>query len=212
MRINQKALEKIIHEVLAKLQEKPKLLLVNEGARNQVKLEYLLSKLQDHWHVEVFHTAEMSLEDQSDFQYLAFLDVSQDLLARGAMGLTDTPGSKMLAKALHKGCPVLFEPSVELQWLAKQEIVDLPERVKSYRAHFIRYKNQLMEFGVWFDEIESLRPSQLRYDKKVLTEKDMQGINTTEVLVFSKTIITSLAKDIARNRGIKIRVDFEGQS
>lgn len=212
MKINQKVIEKIIHEVLVRLQEKPHLLLVYEGTKNQVKLEYLLSKLQDHWHVEVINSAEICHDEQLDFQHLAFLDGSQDLLARGGMGLMDTPGSKLLAKALHKGCPVLFEPSAELQWLVKQELGNVPERVKRYRAHLIRFKNQLIEFGVWFGEIESLRPSQHQYDRKVLTEKDLQNIESTEVRVSSKTIITPLAKDIAKNRGIKIRVDFEGQS
>lgn len=212
MRINRETLEKIIREVLARLQDKPKLLLVNDGVNNQVKLEYLLSKLKDHWQVEAFNSADSSLEEQSDFQYLAFLDVSQDLLARGAMGLTDTPGSKLLAKALHKGTPVLFEPSADFEWLAKQEFMEVPERVKRYRAHFMRYKDQLIEFGVWFDQIESLRPSQVRYDRKVLTEKDIESLNTTEIRVSSKTIITSLAKDTARARRIEIRVDFEGQT
>lgn len=118
----------------------------------------------------------------------------------------------MIAKALHQGCPVLFEPSAELQWLVKQENGAISECVNRYRAQLLQYKNQLIEFGVWFGEVESLRPSQLFYDRRVLTEKDIQNIESTEVRVSSKTIITSLAKDTARDRGIQIRIDFEGQS
>jgi hypothetical protein len=212
MKINQQAIEEIIRQVLAKLQEKPKLLLVYENKENTKKLEYLISKLQEYWQVEVFSTADNSLYELSDIQNLAFLDVSQDLLVRGALGLTDTPGSNLLAKALHRGCMVLFEPSDELQWLVKQKNKVMPERVQRYRAQLLKYKNLLIEFGVWFGGVDALRPSQLRYDRRVLTEKDIQKIKSTEIHVSPKTIITSLAMDTARERGIQIRVDFEGQS
>jgi hypothetical protein len=212
MKINRQVIEKIIHEVLAKLEAKPKLLLVYEGIKNTIKIEYLISKLQDHWQVEVFSSADNCIFELFDFQYIVFFDVSQDFLVRGALGLTDTPGSAFLAKALHQGCPVLFEPSKQLQWLIKQDNRDKPERVNRYRSQFLKYKNQLIEFGVWFGEVQSLRPSEHRYDGSVLTEKDIQSIQSMEVRVSSKTIITSLAKDTARDRGIQIRVDFEGQS
>lgn|SRR5579875_549356 len=212
MKINQQIIEKIIREVLAKLADKPKLLLVYEGTKNTIKIEYLISKLQEYWQVKVFSTNDHGLQEQSDFQHLAFLDASQDLLVRGALGLTDTPGSNLLARALHQGCPVLFEPSEEMKWLVKQEIGAEHERVNRYRAHFLHYKNQLIEFGVCFGGIESLHPSQLHYDRRVLTGKDIQNMESTEVRVSSKTIITSLARDAAKERGIQIRVDFEEQS
>jgi hypothetical protein len=212
MKINQQDIEKIIREVLAKLAASPKLLLVYDGTKSSIKVEYLISKLQDHWQVEVYSTNDSCLHEQSDFQHLAFLDVSQDLLVRAAQGFTDTPGSNLLAKALHKGCPVLFEPSAELQWLVRQESRTIPERVNRYREQLLKYKNQLIDYGVWFGKAESLHPSQLRFDRRVLTEKDLQNMEATEVRISSKTIITSLAKDTARRRGIQLKVDFEGQS
>jgi hypothetical protein len=87
MKINQQVLEKIIREVLAKIKDKPKLLLVYEGTKNTIKIEYLVSKLQDYWQVEVFSSVDNCLYEQSDYQHLALLDVSQDLLVGEHWGL-----------------------------------------------------------------------------------------------------------------------------
>ena len=179
-------------------------------SNNTKKIEYLISKLQDYWQIEVLSFVDNSLYEKADFQHLAFLDVSQDLLARGALGLTDTPGSNLLAKAFQRGCPVLFELSAELEWLVKNENEAMLDRVNRYRTQLLKYKYLLIEFGVWFGGIESLRPFQLLYDRRILTEKDIQNIEYPEVRVSSNTIITSLAKDTARERRIKLKV--EGQS
>ncbi|NHM33444.1 hypothetical protein [Neobacillus terrae] len=212
MKIDQQVLEQIILEVIARLNDKPKLLIVYEGVKRPEKIEYIISTLQDSWQVKTCSDTDSCLYEQTDYQHLAFLDVNQDLLVRGAMGLTDTPGSRLLAKALRQGDNVLFEPSKEIQWLLKQDNHSIPERVDRYRGHLLQYKNKLVEFGVWFGFIETLRPSQILYDRKLLTENDILNIESSELRVSSKTVITQLAKDTARERGIQIRVDPEGQS
>jgi hypothetical protein len=213
MKVTQQLLEQIILEVLGQLTAKPKLLLVYEGTKRPEKIEYLISKLQDHWQIEVFSTTDDRLEVQSDFQHLAFLDTSQDLLVRGALGLTDTPATRLLAQALQQGLPVLMEPSKEIQWLLqKRDQTPIQEPANRYRTHLLEYKNKLVEFGAWFGLIDFLHPSQLRYDRRLLTEKDIQNMDSSEIRVSSNTIITHLARDMAREKGIQIRVDHEEQS
>jgi hypothetical protein len=213
MKIDQQLLEQIILEVASRIIEKPKLLLVYETTTKTEKIEYLLSKFQDLWQVDVFNTDDDHLKEQFDYQQLVFLDVNQDLLAKGAMGLTDTPASLLLAKALLKGYSVFFEPSKDMRWLLeKRDQHSIPERVIRYRTHLRKYKKKLREFGVWFGYIESLQPSQLVYDRRLLTEKDIRTINATEMRVASTTIITNLARDAAKEKGIKIWIEYEEQT
>ncbi|MDQ0199482.1 hypothetical protein [Neobacillus ginsengisoli] len=212
MKIDQQLLEQIILEVAGRLTEKPKLLLVYETTTTTEKIEYLTSKFKEHWRVEVFNADDARLKEQSDYQQLVFLDVNQDLLARGAMGLTDTLSSSLLAKALLHGQSIFFEPAKDLQWLLeKRDQSSIPERVKRYQAQLLKYKKKLHEFGVWFGFVEYLRPSQHVYDRKLLTERDIQKINTSEIWVASTTIITNLARDAAKEKGIQFRVDHEEQ-
>lgn len=213
MKIDQHLLEQIILEVAGRLTEKPKLLLVCETTTTTEKIEYLTSKFKEHWRVEVFNADDARLKEQFDYQQLVFLDANQDLLAKGAMGLTDTPASLLLAKALLKGHPVFFEPSKDMRLLLeKRDQHSIPERVTRYRTHLLKYKKKLMEFGVWFGFIESLQPSQLVYDRRLLTEKDIRTINATEIRVASTTIITNLARDAAKEKGIQIWIDYEEQT
>jgi hypothetical protein len=210
MKVNQNLLEKIILEVVGRLAAKPKLLLVYDGIQNTESIEPLISKLQDYWLVELFSTTDNIVQEHSEFLHLAFLNTNQDLLARGALGLTDTPTSKLLAQALQNGWPVLFEPSKDIQWLLqKQDHQPIPEQTNPYRTHLLQYKNKLVEFGAWFGLITSWRPSQIRYGCKLLTEKDIQKMDSSEILVSSSTIITHLARDTARQKGIQIRIDHE---
>jgi hypothetical protein len=127
--------------------------------------------------------------------------------------LTDTPASGLLAKALREGCPVLLEPSKDMRWLlSTRDQAGSPQRADRYREHLLQYKNTLVKLGAWFGKITAWRPSELRVDRKLLTEKDILNMDLSgirEIRVSSSTIITHLARDAARKKGIRIRVDEE---
>lgn len=209
MKIDSKLLEQIILEVVSRLTAKPRLLLVHDGNRKPENIESLVLELQDYWQVDVFNTNE-SNQEPTEFVHLAFLDANQDLLVRGALGLIDTPTSRLLSKALLEGLPVLLEPAKDIRWLIQtKDEPPIPERAKRYRTHLYNYKHILATFGAWFGMISSWHPSELRYDHKLITERDIQQMDASEVRVSTSTIITALAHDAARKKGIQIRTDHE---
>lgn len=237
MKVNQTLLEQIILEVIERLtvSEKPQLLLVHNDKPPREQLDWIVSELQEHWQIRLVNGndaegvddhIEWLFEgrfvggsvDSSDaaLPHIAFLDADQDVIVRGALGLTDTPASRLLASALREGCTILIQPSKDMQWLlGTDDQAVIPARATRYHEHLFQYKNRLVEFGAWFGMVSTFRPSELRLNRKLLTEKDIHEVDASEIRairVTSSTIITHLARDAARQKGILIRVDEESSS
>ncbi|WP_027416103.1 hypothetical protein [Aneurinibacillus terranovensis] len=231
--IEREAIEIIVREVLSRVLEKssegvkPVLLLL--GGRNTTKedLDRACTQLQAKWRViegSAFEQDSLPLLNGTD--HVLFLDAGQDLMIRGALGLTDTGESQVLADALLRGISVTMVPCCFLQWLCGKPEASLFEKGSRYRNHIYKHKEQLVSFGVHFvedigdllniereEKQEKAAESQLtaektvRFAERLLTQRDVQLAEAVGIIVSHTTIITPLARDTARERGITIHVE-----
>ena len=217
MVIDRTIVEQIVHEVMNKLErtsmgnssEKPPLLVIHSGENPQVEA------LKRYWHVIKFSS---STEDiPKNVRFAAFINVSQDLIVKGALGFTDTPDSKLLSRLLMEGLHIFFIPSDELEWVLCNDQKEAPN--PAYVNHLLRYKSVLADFGVSllslnecvpssFDSIVNKASMNVRsiFDGKLLTENDVKNSQGDIVFIRKATIVTPLARDMARKLGKNIHV------
>ncbi|AMA73223.1 MULTISPECIES: hypothetical protein [Aneurinibacillus] len=231
-------LERIVEEVLARLYPaaeptrpvKPGLLLVYPGELEAKAVDIIEKELQAGWNV--YHARVEEIEHVSlhrDVKQTVFLETSQDLIVQGALGLTGTVESRLLAEALLAGIPALLVPCVSLKWLLHPKTGDavLSQSAKRYRQHIRAYTDTLRSFGATLGSIADvlaladeearmeeraekggmprLRP--VVFEGKVLTHSDVQQAKEGVIYVSPSTVITPLARDAARAGGVTIQVD-----
>ncbi|MBT2255695.1 hypothetical protein [Priestia megaterium] len=215
---NHALIEQIVVEVLKRLDKsdkqqlnvKPKLLIVKESAAID---PIQIKKLETSW--TLIYSDEQKENLPKDIQGILFAEAKQDLLVKGALGMTDTLESYLLAEALLEGISVSLIPSVTLGNVLLSSNQKKPVNNK-YAAHLIAYKNTLESFGVKIQSFErflqsALNRYSLSFTERVLTQRHVKLVEEEKITVSPKTIITPLARDTARELGKEICViDVEG--
>lgn len=217
---NHALIEQIVVEVLKRLDKsdkqhlsvKPKLLIVKESAAID---PIQIKKLETSW--TLIYSDEQKENLPKDIQGILFAEANQDLLVKGALGMTDTLESYLLAEALLEGISVSLIPSVTLGNVLLSSNQRKPVNNK-YAAHLIAYKNTLESFGVKIQSFErflqlGLNRRSLSFTEQVLTQRHVKLAEEEKITVSPKTIITPLARDTARELGKEICViDVEGEN
>lgn len=196
--------------VLEHEKSKPNLLIV----KGTQKLDpSQLIKLESKWNMIYKNANETDFAETAEA--VIFLDATQDLLVKGAIGLADTPESKLLAHYILAGVPVslILPPFLERVVLGGRS--GLANR--EYVSRLVEYKETLNRFGVKVESLfqfieSSLNEEQLHTDelrssfKKLLTQRDVKACKEEKIIISQKTIVTPLARDTARELGKNICV------
>ncbi|WP_027415019.1 hypothetical protein [Aneurinibacillus terranovensis] len=218
--INREIVEEIVIEVLKKMgvsfvksevENKPNLLVINAVE------DFKHDELEKYWNV--IRMSSASEDFPTNVRDIIFLDVSQDLLVKGALGITDTPDSKMLANVMRRGLNVNLIPSSELEWILKTDEKNVPN--KEYINHLLKYKEVLERFGVRIHSLANLSSAifrmedeiigscvgeQVTFHGKLLTQREVESMKEKQIIVRKSTIVTPLARDALRKLGKNICV------
>lgn len=231
--LDKSVVELIVREVIKSLQavkqekvyEKPSLLLVHEENHDKEEVNKIAAGLQAKWHVipMSFRSPEL-LSVMIDIRHVVLMDINQDILIRGALGFTGSAPCELLASILLNGIPVTLVPTRSLEWILHSEDseVQLPEPARHYRQHIRKHKDMLVSFGATFAGLTGLQfapaangrldydndvnNKTLYFDNKVLTQRDVQVADVTTILVSRLTLVTPLARDTAKDKGVTILV------
>ena len=207
--IDSKMIERIVEEIISQVETghfkyKPSLLVMYNETKN---LEDDLHYLQRYWNVIKANPSEQ--QSYTNIQQAAFIHVNQDTLVRAALGLTDTPESKLFSQLMYHEIPIIFvlEPSLEKLLQASTTLHQYAVYIKKMNA----YKEMIEKFGVSFKVLEELQPVMQSSSKKkveptktLITEVDIENFNSSQLIVEPGMIITPLAIDKAKERGITI--------
>ncbi|MDN4526630.1 hypothetical protein [Fictibacillus fluitans] len=205
---------KIVEEVLQRLQtedlmekQKPLLYIFASGAEPSA-LQQVTLTCRPYFEICVVKNEQSDIFQDSTAQVL-FMNVDQDLIVRGALGLTDTPQSLALAKALHGNLPITM-------LLSKVEN-EVYSTKTAYKEYLLNQKIRLETFGVRITSLKDLKgeldidakernPDKSLLQNKLLTENDINAANRKELRINKETIVTPLAWDAARKQGIRIMI------
>lgn len=183
--------------------QKPTLLLAGETSFEE---NNYLSYLHKKWSVAHFNDKEPI--DLKGITRVLFLQGSQDLIAKGALGIEDSPESKLMSRCIWEEVPVTIIPTLYLQeHLFKKEV-----RNRTYRSKILKYTKILAEYGVEMETLDSFAGKDAAIPHKVtdhggktlITQRDIQNIKEKEIVIGQNTIITPLARDTALELGIKL--------
>jgi hypothetical protein len=138
---------------------------------------------------------------------VVFLDASQDLLVKGALGICDTPETELLSACIIDYVPVTLIPKTNLYKILSGERKTNGE----YFSSLMEYKEKLLKFGVEISSLEdfaSHKPYNAAQPElmKLITQRDVQECKTNDIFADKQTIITPLARDTARELGKSIIV------
>lgn len=218
--MDRKLIELIVLEVIKNLnitenqsidRSKENLLIVgDQKSLNQKDLLAIESK----WNIILFDSIE-NLEMHTVSKVI-FLNAKQDLLVKGALGISDTPESELLSNCILEYVPVSLIPADYLQRYIFNDHQNSPNR--AYLSQLLGYKDTLGKLGVKVESIASFlnkekeilktysEKSQANVKKKLITHRDVQDYIGDQILVDKNTIITPLARDTARELGKSIKV------
>lgn len=166
---------------------------------------HLVKRLEENWNVLPYNFSEEA--ELHTVMKVIFLDASQDLFVKGALGICDTPESELLSACIIDYVPVTLVPKTNLYKILNGEKKTNGE----YFSSLMEYKEKLLKFGVEINSLEELaapKPfTSVQPDaKKLLTQRDVQECKKNEILVEKETILTPLARDTARELGKSIIV------
>lgn len=213
--MERKLIEEIVKEVLNKLNtissSKKTLYVVN--AKKVTKK--MLEKLTAHW--ELKHILTFPDEHFPDIEHVLFLNGTLDLLAKGALGISDTFESELLSHFILKGVTVDIVLNEQISWLADNTLQ--PPKNIEYVKTFMSYKEKLERYGVHlvtldkFISIHSqphinqkVSQNKINYHGKLLTQAEIEQSPYNPIVISKTTIVTPLARDRARELGITIHV------
>lgn len=165
MKIDRALIESVVAEVLKQISphssspvpiSKPTLLVV--GDRNQADAD-LWRKIELNWDVVPYASTAHSIPEQ--LHSALFLNCGQDLLVKGALGISDTPESQTLAALLLNGVPVSLIPQKELakSILSRETYASAP-----YIKQLLKYKDTLFQFGAEVRTLENFLGSSSNKD------------------------------------------------
>ncbi|RBP96561.1 hypothetical protein DFO70_101373 [Cytobacillus firmus] len=165
----------------------------------------LLEVLEENWNVLPYDFREEA--ELHTVMRVIFLDASQDLFVKGALGICDTPESELLSACIIDYVPVTLIPKTKLYKILNGEKKTNGE----YFSSLMEYKEKLLKFGVEINSLQDFAaPKPIRADqpdsKKLITQRDVQECKMNEILADKQTIITPLARDTARELGKSIIV------
>lgn len=216
--IDREMIERIVGEVVARLSvedthllavEKPNLLVVGDISFAEPEQ---LSKLQAKWSISNYVGEEKVRLDH--INHVLFMHATQDLLVKGALGIFDTPESKLLSRCLMESTPVTIVPTIYLE----DRLFSESPNNKAYVTHLRGYIESLLLFGARVDnferfvEVNNETTASSQKDKigskmkKILTRRDIQDCKENFIEVDSNTIMTPLARDTAKEMQIDIRI------
>ncbi|MEK4024947.1 hypothetical protein [Sporosarcina sp. FSL W7-1283] len=193
-----KLIEKIVRNVIMQLDIKPQM----PGEVSKPSLfvhnadERTISRLEENWKV--------ICEPITEIPNVIFLEVSQNILAKGALGLTDDPDSQLLSELLLQGKQITMIPVLTLEWVFS------PERLRTkYHDQLVTYKKKLESFGVTFTTLEMFISSGLEKNQQsfceLLTDQEVRKYTDETIWIEKSTIVTPLARDTARELGKTIK-------
>lgn len=165
----------------------------------------ILEVLEENWNVLPYDFSEEA--ELHTVMKVIFLDASQDLFVKGALGICDTPESELLSACIIDYVPVTLIPKTNLYKILNGEKKTNGE----YFSSLMEYKEKLLKFGVEINSLEDFAaPKPInavqQESKKLITQRDVQECKMNEILADKQTIITPLARDTARELGKSIIV------
>ncbi|WP_264739448.1 hypothetical protein [Cytobacillus firmus] len=165
----------------------------------------ILEVLEENWNVIPYDFSEEA--QLHTVMKVIFLDASQDLFVKGALGICDTPESELLSACIIDYVPVTLFPKTNLYKILNGEKKTNGE----YFSSLMDYKEKLLKFGVEINSLEDFaapKPMNAAQPdlKKLITQRDVQECKMNEILADKQTIITPLARDTARELGKSIIV------
>ncbi|MFC7392352.1 hypothetical protein [Scopulibacillus cellulosilyticus] len=216
-RPNREVIEQIVIEVINRLKpsesiqssHKPGLLVVNmDHSANDSRIQ----QLTNHWQVVNFSNPYGLPPKMTD---AVFLNITQDLLVKGALGIADTPESRILAQLIVQGSRVRLIPAKSFEWIISSSRNDDSNlyQNKIYMNHFYQYKTKLEMFGVkiqHFNEFSPIKAEEdnqiddVLFNKKLLTQKDVETFAGEVISVRHSTVITPLARDTIKKLGKRL--------
>ncbi|MEK3854414.1 hypothetical protein [Cytobacillus sp. FSL H8-0458] len=209
--IDRHIIEQIVEEVVKNLlgaksapNRKMKHNLLAVGDLKQIN-PALLEVLEANWNVLPYDSSENP--QLHTVMKVIFLDASQDLFVKGALGICDTPESELLSACIVDYVPVTLIPKTNLYKILNGE----KKTNGDYFSSLMEYKEKLLKFGVEINSLEAFAaPMPIISDqpdaKKLITQRDVQECKKNEILADKETIITPLARDTARELGKSIIV------
>ena len=207
-----KLIESIVKQVMAKLETEgnntqPNLLVITYPG---LDIEQEISLLKQDWNIVLADKVEGNLF--SGIDQAVFLNIDQDTLVRAALGLTDSPNSKLFVQLIMNEIPIMFIPDASLS-----QLLQMDEKNHQYSLYIKKlryYKETIEKFGVAIKSIEELRlrnhapinklNEQSKTSKALISLEDIMNFSGVELVMHPGTIITPLAKDKARELGIQI--------
>ncbi|HJV17036.1 MAG TPA: hypothetical protein VJ546_06560 [Bacillales bacterium] len=216
--IDQLTIERIVAEVLKAIniplelsepaELKSNLVIVKAGNKIDSKM---IALLEAKWNLYFFEFVNDQIPNSKE--KIVFLDASQDLLIKGALGLTDSRESFLLSQLIMANVPVTFIPSAPLEKLLNEDWGMINQE---YQALLLRYKEALKKFGVeivpleMFLQISDVKRNnscnRVSFHSKVLTQRDIQMFSGNKITINNKTIVTPLARDAAKELGKIIEI------
>lgn len=195
--VDRKIVEEIVKEVLDRQRhsERPVLYVIQQKEPSRE----LIRKLEESWTVKWINPEHSEFPE--DMDSALFPQMDQDLLVKSALGITDTVFSKWFAKILRKGADVhvMFE----------KELASFLQETGPYASYLNEYASRLEIFSVLIaDNVASVVPNDSHegspafYSGELITEKVVEEWRFSEIHVSSDTIITPLARDVAKERSI----------
>ncbi|WP_282172549.1 hypothetical protein [Cytobacillus firmus] len=165
----------------------------------------ILKALEENWNVLPYDFSEEA--QLHTVMKVIFLDASQDLFVKGALGICDTPESELLSACIIDYVPVTLIPKTNLYKILNGE----KETNGEYFSSLMEYKEKLLKFGVEINSLEDFAaPKPINTGqpdaKKLITQRDIQECKMNEIFADKQTIITPLARDTARELGKSIIV------
>lgn len=209
--IDRNVIEQIVEEVMKNLlgaksapNSKAKHNILAVGDLGKVDSN-ILEVLEENWNVLPYDFSEEA--ELHTVMKVIFLDASQDLFVKGALGICDTPESELLSACIIDYVPVTLIPKTNLYKILNGEKKTNGE----YFSSLMEYKEKLLKFGVEINSLEDFAaPKPInavqQESKKLITQRDVQECKMNEILADKQTIITPLARDTARELGKSIIV------
>jgi hypothetical protein len=218
--MNKDLIEQIVLEVLKRIAPISEKSTVDHTKKNLIvytkKNEgeaYSSNVLEKSWNIITKSVDDEAMPEKIDA--VLFLQGSQDLMVKGAIGITDTPETKRLAYHVMMGKNITIVPTEAF----KQVIYEDERKVVNnvYRTHLLEYKSTLEKFGVTIEPLSQFEKRLARdkeeskseshsFSGKLLTEQDVRQHIEETIKVTAKTIITPLARDAARRSGKTIQI------
>jgi hypothetical protein len=162
--------------------------------------------------------AKAPIELPKDYDAIAVPEIDLDNAARVCNGLKGSVKAEIIFSALVLNKPVIIgedSPGIKRSDRRTLQATELP---LPYRRRFEKYKGELKDLGILFSKQQHLhetiknlfhtnegeKPETVVFTEKVLTTDWLASHQAKTVIVKEGAIITPLAKDFLKEKGIKL--------